>query len=851
MFISSRFVRGIIFASICLFYSNYSLSFARERSRSSVISSSIAARFASSMLIRERIFSPIYRFFYRGHFFYSEYIDSVFGPYIGRYLIEKMIKGDPVAKKQVILFAINNIDELLESNVGISLIEMIIKIDSNAEIQIISHLNYYRLSESESGRALIEKIIEKYPDVRQQIILHLNFDKLSKSENGRALIERIIKKYPDAREQVILYIINHFDILIGLWSTSHSKKYFKDLFEKIVEKYPDVRQEAISFIIDRFNKLIRSKSGRNLIEKIIEKYPDARQQIIPCIINNIERLIESLNGKRLIENIIEKHPDVREKIISYIVNNFDRLFESANGRNLIKEIIKNDPDTRQQIISYIVNNFDRLIKSLDGRFLIGKIIEKYPDAREQIISFIVNNFDRLIISFYGKLLIKDIIEKYPDAREQIISFIVKNVGGLITSYWEVRYLIEELIKKYPSARAQILSSIKENYKKKKITKLPLIILYYLCEEFPHDEGLRNKLKKDSHEYGIEGVIKRILYLKSCPEKKNDRLKSSLPTVKHIERYRKIITELIERPAFSSNFLSMLDRVFRKEVELEKSGYVAFKHGQRWGYGLSEKWFTTLWAITKEKSVTDFIFLHVKPLLKDNNLAGEIEIRERLLRSGSGSDFDRQHLLFMNYALFGNTDYLGSSSVDYVAKNKNAGSINIPLKNVFNYLGYEDIYKKYEKQLQELEQKYKELSKHGSMVVIGVPEDRLANCVYLTTSGGPKKKIHIKGISETPIEGIGETDDIKAIITTLRNAPEKIKDSDQMEFALIMTQDKHGGLNPESGIKVHMFDAVDPEKLAAFKEKESLLLEQIKQEIRQEKSEESAATTAGQFIRSAL
>ena len=66
----------------------------------------------------------------------------------------------------------------------------------------------------------------------------------------------------------------------------------------------------------------------------------------------------------------------------------------------------------------------------------------------------------------------------------------------------------------------------------------------------------------------------------------------------------------------------------------------------------------------------------------------------------------------------------------------------------------------------------------------------------------------------------------------------------------MTQDKHGGLNPESGIKVHMFDAADPEKLAAFRKKESLLLEQIKQEIEQEKSKESAAT-AGQFIRSAL
>ncbi len=639
------FVRGIIFAGICLFYSTQSLSLARERSRSSVISNHhlIAAKFLASSLIREWI-SPIYRFFY------SE------------------------------------------------------KIQNQAN-------NGYFQANLPCDREYIEIFVD--------------------SSIGRYLIKKMLKSGPIARKQIIPRIINNI-------------------------------------------KFAGSQDGRLFITEIIEKYPDAREQVISCIINN---------------------------------------------------------DARERVISCIINNFDRLIESWDGRLLVKEIIEKYPDAREQIIPCIVSNFDLS--------LIREIIENNPSAGSYLIEQIVLSVAEFPHRWEVIIYFI-----KNSSARAQIISCIKENLKKKKVTKLPFIIFRYFCEEFPHDECLRSRLKEDSHEYSIEGVIKRFHYRRSCPKGKNDRLKSSLPTIKHIEKYRKSITKLIERNAFSPNFLSMLDRVFKKEVELEKSGYVAFKHGQRWGYGLPEKWFTTLWAITKEKPVTDFIFLHVKPLLKNDNLAGETAMRERLLRGEWNSNNDEKYLLFMNYPLFGNVSNAGSSSIYFAIKNHNESKINISLKDVFNYLGYKDIYKKYEKQLQELEQEYQGLSEYGSMVVIGVPEDRLADSVYLTNfiSDGPKVKIDI--------EGIGKTDDIKTIITTLRHAPHKIKNSDWMEFALIMTQDEHGGLNPESGIKVHMFDAADPEKLAAFKEKEHRLLKQIKQEIEQEKSKESAAT-AGQFIRSAL
>ncbi len=882
LFMKKYFFRGAILVSIGLLYFPISQTKSRTKTRSIAINQTVL-----------NIIGNIEKF-----------TDS----YIGRYLIKKIIENDSKARLQVISYIVNNFDRLIKSQAGRSLIAMIIKSDLSARQQIISYImnNFKRLIESWNRINLIENIMEKDPDARQQIIPHIISNiKFAGSLDGRLFIEDIIEKYPDVRQQIIPCIVNNFEKLIKSWDGIL-------LIKVIIEKYPDVRQQIIQYIVSNFDRLIESFKGKYLIKNIVKNDPDVRQQITPCIVNNFEKLIESWEkGIDLINAIIENDPSARQQIIPRIVNNFDRLIEAKGGTFFIKVIIGKDPDARQQITPCIVNNFEKLIKSWDGIYLIGDIIKKDssarqqiakwtisnveklielergrslikvimesdPIARQQIIPCIVNNFEKLIKSWDGILLIKVIIENDLSTRQQIIPRIINNFDRLVESYYGERLLIREIIE-YPdvrqqivlsvaefpyrwkaiihfieseSARAQILSCIKENYKETKITKLPLIIFCHLCEEFPHDECLRNKLKKDSHEYGIEGVIKRFCYLQSCPEKKNDRLKSSLPTVKHIERYRKIIIKLIgadfsfiRSDAFSSNFLSMLDRTFRKEVELEKSGYIAFKHGQRWGYGLSEKWFTTLWAITKEKSITDFIFLHVKPLVKDENLTDETEMRERLLMSGRSSNDDRQHLLFMNYALFGNTGNLGNSSVGYAAGNDNVGSINISLKNVFNYLGHKYIYKKYEKQLQELEQEYKGLSKYGSMVVIGVPEDKLADSVYLATDFGQKVKMYI--------EGIGETDDIKTIIVALRYAlPERIKNSDLLQFVLIMTQDKHGGLNPESGIKVHLFDAADPEKLAVFRKKESLLLEQIKQEVEQEKSKKSTAT-AGQFIRSAL
>jgi hypothetical protein len=64
--------------------------------------------------------------------------------------------------------------------------------------------------------------------------------------------------------------------------------------------------------------------------------------------------------------------------------------------------------------------------------------------------------------------------------------------------------------------------------------------------------------------------------------------------------------------------------------------------------------------------------------------------------------------------------------------------------------------------------------------------------------------------------------------TLCATPEKIKNSDKLEFCMAMTWDL--ALNLESGIKIYSLNAADQEKLAAFNAKSDALFARIKQDI---------------------
>ena len=209
LFMKKYFVRGIIFASICLFYSTHSLSLVRERSYFSVISNHLtAAKFLGPMLIQEWI-SPIYRFFdsekiqnQENNGYYQanlpcdrEHVEIFTNLPIGRYLIKKMVKSYPVAREQIIQYIVKDFNRLIKS-VG--------------------------------GRLLIEEIIKN------------DLDALIESWDGRYLINAIIKNDSSESRQIISYIVNNFDRSLERWIESY---HTGEIIWKIIEKCPDARQQ--------------------------------------------------------------------------------------------------------------------------------------------------------------------------------------------------------------------------------------------------------------------------------------------------------------------------------------------------------------------------------------------------------------------------------------------------------------------------------------------------------------------------------------------------------------------------------------------------------------------------------
>lgn len=294
----------------------------------------------------------------------------------------------------------------------------------------------------------------------------------------------------------------------------------------------------------------------------------------------------------------------------------------------------------------------------------------------------------------------------------------------------------------------------------------------------------------------------------------------------------------------------------KEKELNKNKFYTFVHGQRRELYFSEKLYTFLWEQRKKQSTNNFLFAHAKNLIEtDDAKLKEDVLRRTILMAGTQQDSDNQFpidierrkmILFMNYALFANSSNPGSDSSYYIYFNCNsiAGTtITLSPNRVFSILGYEWLYKKYQKEINALNHDYTYLSHFGNLLLIAIPQDTIKKYVYLARSGGLSETIHI--------DNIGETSDIKIILETLLNHPEKISETDRLEFCLIMSQAK-GGLDPSTGIQIHPLLSGLPNKLKELQEREKILLEKMKHEIKekdQEKSMNRAAIIAKHILKS--
>lgn len=289
--------------------------------------------------------------------------------------------------------------------------------------------------------------------------------------------------------------------------------------------------------------------------------------------------------------------------------------------------------------------------------------------------------------------------------------------------------------------------------------------------------------------------------------------------------------------YTPQLTQAIHAMVKNEIDLRSQGYSVFYHAQLNHLLFYEQLATLLYSKTQHKNIENFLLLHIREPIDEKQ---DNQLRKAILAGTTKHEQHRPRILFLNASIFGNLSNIGSYSVFYAGTNWNVHPPEFNAQEMFTWYKVEDLYTKYEHEINNLALESQQLSQHGTFVQIAVPDNVLDSSVYLSTSGGAVQKAEI-------IDDFGAIQKAQAtsqIIQAYYKDPLKVRydqqfmldnkrtstKSDHFEFCATMTHDKKGWLNPDSGIHMFTHRPVEIEKLQAFEAKQKDLFERIGRDI---------------------
>ncbi len=298
--------------------------------------------------------------------------------------------------------------------------------------------------------------------------------------------------------------------------------------------------------------------------------------------------------------------------------------------------------------------------------------------------------------------------------------------------------------------------------------------------------------------------------------------------KHLNKYISDIIKKYPSMLINPNLFNMVKSALQKEKEENDLGYETFYNVRKWQYNFISDIYTMLYEYKSGTILNAFVFTHfddsdsVLEKIHPRFFESEKAKHELLLKKGNIPDIaGYETLLFLNKFLFGNvTNYdPGTCSIYFLLSNENNTPKNISIQEIFAMFGDFNIYNMYKEKLQNLQQEHNALSQYGELLTIAIPKNKVDQSVYHSSAFGYKEAFL--------------TQDLKIISdsTDILNSLNQNLDDDGSEFAMPNTKI----IGPNSGIKVFSFNAVDTDKMKAFKEKEEILFAEIIQSMKEEDS----------------
>ncbi len=495
-------------------------------------------------------------------------------------------------------------------------------------------------------------------------------------------------------------------------------------------------------------------------------------------------------------------------LVQSTTSNFSQLCDNFIGWCTIKTILSLYPDTAQAFVQPAVNNFSRMCNSRYGYDILQTILQCYPNAAQAFVRPAIDNFSQVCNNRNGCYTLSIILRHCPDAAQGFIQPVIDNFFQTCNHRYGV-YILAEIFEYYPDA-AQAFA--------KHMVSDPRFF-------YPFNDLVEHKTQTKQH------------------------LRTNLSYT-----YQRLSSQGSINYQDYPDLQTMTKQVIDREYSEQQKGRYTFVHGHAWYSHCYQELYTDLWSIMHEQP-NNYRFMRYKYPSRPSieaffaYIEQEQEKRKKLLGSGVNIDTDyisdklQDRLLFMNYALFVNSQ--GSNTGYYIKANKSYTpkdidcSLLIKELQLDQYLTQDEL-EYLENQFIELQDEHISASKYGGGLLLSFMPELMAQCVYPCHGGGRKRTVEI--------EGLGEIYDPKVILDTLRTTPEKIIDSDRMEFVCVLSHDST--LIPNNGLDIYEFNAADQDELAAWRAKKNELMAWIKERVNKRR-QALAAQAATQKMRARL
>jgi hypothetical protein len=269
---------------------------------------------------------------------------------------------------------------------------------------------------------------------------------------------------------------------------------------------------------------------------------------------------------------------------------------------------------------------------------------------------------------------------------------------------------------------------------------------------------------------------------------------------------------------------MLFAIHKQEEKEILKGKYPFYHGQKIEY-----WYRTMIFKRIMELVYDIKFPETYYPLRYKKFGNYIsdDMAQQITQNGRMSWFDvttRPHMIFMNHALFGNTNNLTSCSFQFFINNNNINSVKTTLRELFVEYALEDYFDNFKKEFEDLE---KEMTneKKGMLLLLSFTPEQIKKYVYYSEIGGFKAdKITIFN---------KKTNDVLEILKSLRKHPAEIRypyqNCDTMEYVAVLSDGPEGLLNPfvRNSLEIYWFTEGN---MSPYIKKLDAIFEKIKSEI---------------------